>query len=531
MLPLGEPHLVVNADTRTINIPNIFKSAGGAGLSMDQIAETLIFEIDRYYDFIDLATTGIFVQWKSPLNDKEGKASQITLVDFNDKKIKFGWPLTQSITEKEGKVQFSVRFVLKNDEGQVVYSLNTLPATIEIKKALIPDFNHLEFDDGSEYFDYAVLNGISSNPSDPPSKPVIITGLPEYSYLIEDENDMAKEEVTLKVLVGTVDGQLEYEWSKVLNESGSGETKLGGGKPMFISIGTKTPDFDNGQTYYIKNDDENGYEIVTSDTYEEGVEVFNCWNAITIESEEGNKDVTGKYKVVAINKFNSGSGTRSEPVFTIIPAPESLDFTTNLADGLILEEGKAELKVAVKKDTHDGHNVISYQWQKADNEDEYSDIEANEQTYEANAIGWYRCNITNSMNGKEEVMLSNVCKVTNEPAAPVISYPAAGSDVEIKVENSGTVQELKVTLDDEKNQFDNKLLSESVDYKWYVGKPDDAIEDKEAIVDGTEIIEINKDIIKIIVPVDTVRHYYCKVINTLNGKTAEAISGHYYVIG
>ena len=112
------------------------------------MAETVVFSIDRYYDYMDLKNTNIWVQWTAPGIDgtpREG-ATEITLIDVETDpgQLRFGWPLDSEITRVPGKVQFSVRFFVKKDvevigldgnpktEKRVVYSFNTLPASLTI---------------------------------------------------------------------------------------------------------------------------------------------------------------------------------------------------------------------------------------------------------------------------------------------------------------------------------------------------------------------------------------------------------------
>jgi hypothetical protein len=59
MLPLDEEAFEINLNTRTIAIPASFSAC--ASVQSDQLAETIMFIADRYFDYMDLATTEIFV--------------------------------------------------------------------------------------------------------------------------------------------------------------------------------------------------------------------------------------------------------------------------------------------------------------------------------------------------------------------------------------------------------------------------------------------------------------------------------------
>ena len=61
LLPLDETPFIINANTRTITIPQEFSKCGA--VKGDNFCEVATFVIDRYFDFKDLADTTIVVQW------------------------------------------------------------------------------------------------------------------------------------------------------------------------------------------------------------------------------------------------------------------------------------------------------------------------------------------------------------------------------------------------------------------------------------------------------------------------------------
>ena len=104
MLPIDEAAFTINANTRAISTPKVVT------LQNDQIAETLMFTVDRYFDYMDLYNARVFVQWTLP-SGKEG-ATEIELKDITTipGKIRFGWPLDSDVTSEIGTVRYSVRF-------------------------------------------------------------------------------------------------------------------------------------------------------------------------------------------------------------------------------------------------------------------------------------------------------------------------------------------------------------------------------------------------------------------------------------
>lgn len=227
MLPLDEDPFVINLNTRTISVPSSFSKI--AGVQNDQIAETIQFSVDRYFDAMDLANTEIWVQWTAP--GKDGKLHEgATCIEVRDymteaDKIRFAWPLDSDITAVPGNVQFSVRFWKKGtvpeynpttgeyeDVTKIVYSLNTLTATIPIKPALQPELNDATtinnpLADG--FFKKAIVNSVNPAIQYPQSPTFEPPGqnLPQFTSLNEDDT------LTLvaQALVGDT-GFITYKW-------------------------------------------------------------------------------------------------------------------------------------------------------------------------------------------------------------------------------------------------------------------------------------------------------------------------------
>ena len=120
MMPLDEEIFEISLDARSINVPQSFKRITGGkvgGVQADQMAELIIFECDRYFDYMDLANTEIYVQWQLPNTEKTIGATYITMRDLTSPgKIRFAWPLYDAITKHPGNVKFSVRFYLMTKE-------------------------------------------------------------------------------------------------------------------------------------------------------------------------------------------------------------------------------------------------------------------------------------------------------------------------------------------------------------------------------------------------------------------------------
>ena len=187
MLPLDEEYFTINADTRVISIPTIF-ARNGVSLTGDQRAETLLFEIDRYFDYMDLIRAQIQVQWTSP-SGVDG-TSEISLVDYDSKKIRFGWTLSSDVIDAVGNLKFSVRFFMKNG-GSVIYSLNTIPVSVAVKAGLRVEIGESTYiDDDITFFANAIKPGANSGAETFPNDPVIFINLPVEKQYVSNDNTL-----------------------------------------------------------------------------------------------------------------------------------------------------------------------------------------------------------------------------------------------------------------------------------------------------------------------------------------------------
>ena len=147
-LPLDEPLFDIDANTRKITIPDAFR-ANGVSVQRDHLAEVIFFRIERYFDYTDLSTCDIVINWK--MGSKEGKTTRFikfekvfTIDEVQASYIVFGWPINDIVTEKSGALTFAVEFFKtaeseENNEQKVIYRFNTLPVSVNIKDGLIID--------------------------------------------------------------------------------------------------------------------------------------------------------------------------------------------------------------------------------------------------------------------------------------------------------------------------------------------------------------------------------------------------------
>lgn len=144
-LPLNEPRFIIDANSREINIPFEVSFLEVIG---DHKAETIYFEIDRYFDDVDLSEHTCVIQFvnKNPktLEYNEG-LYPVTTMDINsiDGKIIFGWNIMDDATQIAGDIHFSIRFYSIDSNNEFTYNFNTLTAnsiildTLDVKYTFI----------------------------------------------------------------------------------------------------------------------------------------------------------------------------------------------------------------------------------------------------------------------------------------------------------------------------------------------------------------------------------------------------------
>ena len=137
MLPGDEPRFIIDANERTITIPDEFTFLG---VLNDHNAETVYFEIDRYYDQIDLSQKTCIIQYESRAN-KHGGFYPVTKLDTTTVpgKVIFGWEVQNDETSCPGYLEFSVRFYsTKQDDDRIIfsYNLNTEIAVLPVQGGL-----------------------------------------------------------------------------------------------------------------------------------------------------------------------------------------------------------------------------------------------------------------------------------------------------------------------------------------------------------------------------------------------------------
>ena len=565
MLPLDEDPFLIDLNTRNITVPTSFNKC--ASVQKDQLAETIIFIVDRYFDYMDLANTEIYVQWTIPENKKLGieeynGATRIEMIDLETEpgKLKFAWPLNDKITAVPGVVKFSVRFFRVDDStpNKLLYSLNTLESQIIIKEALQPDLNkehQIESPVSDESFKKAILNSIYSNEGVvPPVQPVYFSpGSNITADTMIEVGDLKivslqDDTITLKVQAVVADaGEITYKWYyqdangeyydcenyPVFDSDGipTGETTtFGTVQDVYSLIDPAPQERVTNERYYMQIEGSRAYKLYTGNIPTDGIPLYERYSTFVVP-ESGN--ITGYYQAAAWNNIKLQNGktlttlypTRSDAC--LLPGPAVIVFKENgnLPNGSILnlvdeDENRYNTTLTVDTIPDDYQPKVKYEWRMSNTSKEQVLDDSAEilQTTDIPSLsvsepGWYAVNIVAELNREEKTKLSEICKVTHKP------QPAL---VDPQKHMMANITETPVTFTvnahiNNPDSINDELLSDEFTYIWQIMLPD--LEDFINITDsmagidglGTKSLTVNSKLKA------SSANLRCLVINNLNG--------------
>ena len=584
MIPSDEKPFEINANARTITVPADFvKCAGVAG---DTMAEIATFTIDRYFDYVDLATTDIFVMWSAPRGEGITKVGLIDLETIPGK-IRFGWPLTGDITAAAGNVTFAVRFAIpKQDEpNKYHYVLNTLNATLTIR----PSINLIE-GDGVEIDIQNPDFGFIVNSTDP-SYP--IPQLPRFTTPgtdLEAQYKLVDNIQTMKVQAVVNDnGQIIYKWfykedatpaeqitrwmraeeyvdgvdyftydaatGEYLEANPSADEDFRANTYYYLKTLTGVEIVGDGEVYKVDNE---AYEVtkdaarvgskqyyyrkaenekpvlyIEKDFPTDGTEILERYSVLDIKDSDAK--ITGLYWVTAENKLtdspNSNKVAFSKTAYMATPA--TLVLEKDLAKDVFLKDGKAVLSVEVNKDGSEP--TRSYFWYNGDS----AIADNNQNSYEVTEPGFYSVDVESELNRTTEKVSSSICRVVNAPAKPVLTgmkYAAwkdmttigeldfKDYDNELEVQTESVVR-FKITTD--LDGVDDKLITDELIYRWFIKVQDGEdieITSKGGYVPMESDLELGTNEIDIrMLNSNEIYQLYCEVTNKLANEISEPL--------
>lgn len=459
-LPLDEETFDIDLNARQIIIPASFKKAG-LGVQGDDLAETVYFRCDRYFDATDLNETFIIVQWEAPNGTKMASPAYFQEVDSETDKLIFGWAVTKEMTALPGTLKFSVAFI----DGEVVtsegneldvnklqYRLGTLTNSITINSGLsIANQGMIKFE--------SRLKDLRSRIKNTPILGGIIEGTAELAEIIAykgfdwlapktinnvftdlvDRKDTNELETGLPLLaVSPNAGLVSYTWYKVgteLDEEGNTidiELYSGPGATEYIPVDYPEDNKINEAIYFIKEGaDDFRYFDEVKDTWMitiDGKEVINplLYERVAFLPVDG----PGQYYAVITNKegLKTSQLSTKENLVTV-PAPMEIKAVTIGSDSDIFSEENPVKIVSVVEMMEDTEfKSLEYQWCMRTTDEEGKVVDtpiagATNAEYNADKVGTYTLKVKNKWNKaiSAEVVSGNVIKVYLSAATPVVT--------------------------------------------------------------------------------------------------------------
>lgn len=321
VMPADEPRFTIETNSRNIIVPSEFSFLS---VQNDHRAETIYFEIDRYFDNVDLSQHACVVQFinKSGTTINEGTYPVTSMdIDSVDGKIVFGWEIRNDATQLTGDITFSVRFYSIDNNGNFTYNFNTLTASSYI----LPSLNIIASGERITATELEVWTDKMNNLASSIESDIItveekieelenyIASIPEdYTALTEEVSQLSSENAELK-------GDLTDVETKIINVLGSGNIENGGGdvSPINIDFSCRTfvkiKNTASNQAYINPSIYQNGtFKQGFSELYNAGEEkitsIFNVnYNGVHWNWIESGKDITSYEWSVGIQNTNNTS--------------------------------------------------------------------------------------------------------------------------------------------------------------------------------------------------------------------------------
>lgn len=486
ILPINEDTFDIEANTRKIDIPSSFMTAG-IGVKGDEVAEVLYFTIDRYFDIADLYHKDILIQWTNADGDKGLSLTINKSLSYKPGKVTFGWPISSEITKAAGNVQFSVRFYDRFEDDKssyLTYSFSTLTASVKVNPALdfeISDedaIKELIVDRTQRIYD----NLKDSEPTgfvNPAAEPVFETNfnLPDEMNLNDltqtvTINNQKKKAFLVKAHItnetfGAV-GNIKYSWE----HKDKNGTLLA--TPEFGDYYIKTTDStrQENDTYYIKKDD-GKYEIFLN-SFEPGGIYYEKYSYCI-------PSTAGVYKVTATNVAGRVS-TASVEDSCLVPYAKEVNYSIDDSSIILVKQVIDD----IEQNTYEAQDIrytitpqdegdLSYQWKYSPN---YAYSEASNEELLSGAtdlIGETKEEISIDRLGRYWLMVTNTCNNDSIICAPkkaIRVTEAATTPTITKFSINGELKALAATIQTSIGKEISYILGNTVNtdtiytYQW-----------------------------------------------------------------
>ena len=119
----------ISIEGRKIEIPGNFKIV----VSKDNLSQLLTFEINRYFNGIDMTAMEVGIKYINP-NKKANRVLAVN-VSATSEKVTFSWILDEDVACAKGAVRFSIDFVGET-EHEEPYVWQTMPAQFNVEEGI-----------------------------------------------------------------------------------------------------------------------------------------------------------------------------------------------------------------------------------------------------------------------------------------------------------------------------------------------------------------------------------------------------------
>lgn len=140
LLPSAENVYNIDLNTRVVNPPEFL------GITKDHKSETIYFIVDRYSDYVDLATTSCSITYVNAKN--QSRVYNVPFYDIytyaQEGKMLIPWCLDATVAAAAGSVSFAIQFYKVGEiinsngvaEKVLTFNLNTLPAMSKVLEGM-----------------------------------------------------------------------------------------------------------------------------------------------------------------------------------------------------------------------------------------------------------------------------------------------------------------------------------------------------------------------------------------------------------
>lgn len=540
-LPFSEGYFEVDANTRIIKIPDSF-AKNGLSVQGDQIAETLYFKIDRYFDHQDFGNMDdndliIGVQWKNTVGDEHFSKADFIDIYSHPGYVVFNWDINNEITRNAGPISFSVRiYKIDPDTQSVIYSFSTLTATSFISNALDYDVNSLA--EGTDMNDLVIrrlTNSPAPNAGGEALPPFIVERFPD----VLDLNPVTGQRQLAVQATSQDGGRLSYVWMYRPLGGATDGTFTGASNPKNYMI-TSDETFQEGNDYYVPTtgNGTSAYRLlIVNNEYDVGENIAD-W----IESKDDINQVyelfataiaerTGLYTVEVKNR--QGGATNSVMVGPCtIPGPSTFIVTSDSSiEGNFLSSGRKLLVLTTTSNApYETPDTFKTEWKDITDPENPVVVATNSASYivggddgipsgqRALYDHTFQSTTVACRNGDESaVPVVKTFRVTADPRDSQYAPQLVLTDENVTVSSPTDTKTVTVNIVN-----DSEINSDNYTYQWYkdLGNTGINTEENDDIALPGEIYpsiilgETNPNI----TATGIGNWYYCKVTNHLNGE-------------